>query len=139
MTTTQIRQEPRYVPYILAIERRIDTASRAAKQVGVEFNDSQVRSVLNKVRKSLEGGAPKIPGGAPREELLAALHHDLLHLQSEFLADDGGQATPLPIRARLLCIKVVEESIQKNSTGPGSQAYLDFLVGFIARANALTR
>lgn len=34
-----------------------------------------------------------------------------------------------------ICLRTVEDSIQRYSTGPGSQAYLSFIEGFIAKAS----
>lgn len=136
MKTTDIMKDELFAPILFAIESRIHSSNVAAKSAGIEFNDSQIRSTLNKVRKSSEGNAPKIPNESPRDQELATLHRDLLQLRSHFqLQDSDGNQNPLPTREWCLCLRTVEDSIQRYSTGPGSQAYLAFIAGFIAKAS----
>lgn len=136
MKTTDIMKDELYAPILFAIESRIHASNVAAKSAGIDFNDSQIRSTLNKVRKSSEGNAPKIPNESPRDQTLAALHRELLQLRSQFQFEDSeGNQNPFPTREWCLCLRTVEESIQRYSTGPGSQAYLAFIAGFIAKAS----
>lgn len=136
MKTTDIMKDEFFAPILIAIESRIHSSNVAAKSAGIDFNDPQIRSTLNKVRKSSEGNAPKIPNESPRDQALAILHRELLQLRSQFqFQDSEGDQNPLPTREWCLCIRTVEDSIQRYSSGPGSQAYLSFIAGFIAKAS----
>ncbi len=136
MNTTAIMKDPFYTPILFEIERRILACVRSAKADGIDMNDSQIRSTLNKVRKTSEGGKPQIPDSSPREKALASLHGDLLEVAAGFMFEDGeGNRKPLPTKAWTLCIRTIEESIQRHSTGPGSRGYQDFLERFIAKGS----
>lgn len=135
MNTRDIMKDPVYQTALFSIENQILSASEAAKEEGVEFNDSQVRSILNKVRKSSEGKSPSIPDESPRDKMLAKLHGKLLELKYGLVFEDNeGKVEPFSTREWLLCLKTIEESIQTRSTGPGSRAYLEFVKGFIGKA-----
>jgi hypothetical protein len=136
MNTTDIMKDELFAPILFAIESRIHSSNVAAKSAGIDFNDSQIRSTLNKVRKSSEGNAPKIPNESPRDQALTALHHELLQLRTQFqFQESEGNQNPLPTREWCLCLRTVEDSIQRYSSGSGSQAYLAFIAGFIAKAS----
>ena len=138
MNTTDIMKDPFYAPILFEIERRILACARSAKADGIAMNDSQIRSTLNKVRKTSEGGKPQIPDASPRDKALAALHADLLKVRTGFMSEDSkGNREPLPTKAWTLCIQTIEDSIQRYSTGPGSQGYQNFLEGFIPKKLAL--
>ena len=81
MNTTDIMKDPFFTPILFEIERRILACSHTAKAAGIDMNDSQIRSTLNKVRKSSEGGKPQIPNVSPREKALFGLHGDLLKMR----------------------------------------------------------
>ncbi len=136
LKTADIMKDELFAPILFAIESRINSSNVAAKCEGIDFNDSQIRSTLNKVRKSSEGNAPKIPNESPRDQALATLHRDLLEVRTQFqLQDNEGNQNPLPTREWCLCLRTVEDSIQRHATGPGSLAYLSFIAGFIAKAS----
>ena len=69
---------------------------------------------------------------SPRDQMLAQLHRDLLQVRVDMkeLGSDL-QVEALSTREWTFCLRTVEESIQRHSTGPGSQGYLTFLEGFI--------
>ncbi len=132
MNTTALMKDPFYTPILFEIEKRILICVRSAKADGIEMNDSQIRSTLNKVRKTSEGGKPQIPNTSPRDQALFALHGDLLKTQAGFMSEDSeGNLEPLPTKAWTLCIRTIEDSIQRHSTGAGSQGYQDFLESFL--------
>jgi hypothetical protein len=134
MNTTDIMKDPFFAPILYEIERRILACARTAKAAGIEMNDSQIRSMLNKVRKSAEGGKPRIPDTSPREKALVGLHGDLLKVRAGFMSEDSeGNREPLPTKAWTLCIRTIEDSIQRYSTGPGSRGYQHFLESFIKK------
>jgi hypothetical protein len=134
MNTTDIMKDPFFTPILFQIERQILGCARVAQANGILLNDSQIRSTLNKVRKSSEGAKPQIPNESPRDQALASLHHDLLQVRSALRVEDAdGRQEPLPNREWLLCLRTVEESIQLRSSGPGSRAYLAFLEDFIPK------
>lgn len=136
MNTTDIMKDPFFTPILFEIERRILACARAAKADGIDMNDSQIRSTLNKVRKTSEGGKPQIPDTSPREKALAALHADLLKVREGLMMEDSeGNREPLPTKAWTLCIRTIEDSIQRYSTGPGSRGYQDFLESFIQKGS----
>ena len=54
MTTTYIMKDLSFTPILFEIERRILVCVRLEKADGIDMNDSQIHSILNKVRKSLE-------------------------------------------------------------------------------------
>jgi len=134
MNTTDIMKDPSFTPILFEIERRILACVHAAKADGIEMSDSQIRSTLNKVRKTSEGGKPQIPDTSPSEKALVGLHGDILRVRERAMSiDNGGNREPLPTKVWTLCIRTIEESIQRHSTGPGSQAYQVFLEGFIRK------
>ena len=136
MNTTDIMKDPFFTPILFEIERKILTCVRSARAAGIEINDSQIRSTLNKVRKTSEGGKPQIPNESPREKALAGLHGDLLKARAGFMSEDSeGHREPLSTREWTLCIQTIEDSIQRYSSGPGSQGYQDFLESFIAKGS----
>ena len=136
MNTTDIMKDPFFAPILFEIERRILACVRSAKADGIDMNDSQIRSTLNKVRKTSEGGKPQIPNESPREKALAGLHDDLIKVRAGFMSEDSeGNHEPLPTKSWTLCIRTIEDSIQRYATGPGSRGYQDFLVSFIAKAS----
>lgn len=136
MNTTDIMKDPFFTPILFEIERRILACVRTAKADGVSMNDSQIRSTLNKVRKTSEGGKPQISAESPRDKALAGLHEDLLKVRAGFMSEDSeGRREPLPTKAWTLCIRTIEDSIQRYSTGPGSRGYQDFLEHFIAKGS----
>ena len=136
MNTTDIMKDPFFTPILFEIERKILTCVRSARAAGIEINDSQIRSTLNKVRKTSEGGKPQIPNESPREKALAGLHGDLLKARAGFMSEDSeGHREPLSTREWTLCIRTIEDSIQRYSSGPGSRGYQDFLESFIAKGS----
>lgn len=135
MNTTDIMRNPAFAPILFEIEKRIHARIHSARADGIEFNDSQIRSTLNKVRKSAEGKAPQIPDTTPRDQALASLHRSLLEARKTILMEDGaGSAEPISTSLWMLCVRTVEDSIQRYSTGPGSRGYQSFLDGFMAKA-----
>ena len=137
MNTTDIMKDPFFAPILFEIECRILACVRSAKADGIDMNDSQIRSTLNKVRKTSEGGKPQIPNESPSEKALAELHDDLIKVWAGFMSEDSeSNNKPLPTKAWTLCIRTIEDSIQRYATGPGSRGYQDFLVSFIAKGSA---
>jgi hypothetical protein len=135
MNTSDIRKNPFYTMILFQIEREIRRNARAAVAAGVALNDSQIRSTLNKVRKTAEGAKPQIPNATPRDQALAGLHAALLKVRKDLLIEDtAGQPSPLSTKEWTLCLRTIEESIQRHSTGPGSQGYLTFLESFLPPA-----
>lgn len=134
MNTTDIMKNPAFTPILFEIERRILEAVHAANAAGIDLNDSQLRSILNRVRKTSEGGSPKIPAESPRDRILADLHQKILEARdSLMLEDEDGQRVTLPIKLWSLCLRTIEESIQRRSDGPGSKGYQHFLESFIPK------
>jgi hypothetical protein len=132
MNTTNLMKDSFYVPILFQIESRILVSDREARSRNTTLNDSQVRSILNRVRKAAEGATPTVPAGSEREKILAALFHDLCQLRTTLLVESGeGEKTALPTRDWSLALRGVEESIRVHSTGSGSRAYLDYLEKFM--------
>jgi hypothetical protein len=136
MKTSAVMKNEALTPILYEIESRILAHVRTASAEGIALNDSHIRSILNKVRKTSEGKPPKIPNESPRDRLLARLHESLLDArQSFFLEDESGEATILlPTSIWTACIRTIEESIQRHSTGPGSIGYQQFIGSFIGSA-----
>lgn len=138
MNKTGIMKDPFYQPILFLIEKNISTCGQLAAAAGVPVNDSQIRSILNKVRKTAEGGSPKIPNSSIREQILAELHAILADCFAALVVEGPDRTkSPLPVRDWLLCLETVEESIQRRSTGSGSRAYLEFLADFIPAGTGL--
>jgi hypothetical protein len=135
MNTTDIMKNPAFSPILFEIERRIHASVHLAKADGIDLNDSQIRSILNKVRKTAEGGKPQIPETSPRDKALAGLYRELIEARKNIQMEDmTGQREALPTRPWTLCLRTIEDSIQRYSTGPGSRGYQDFLASFISKA-----
>ena len=100
MNTTDIMKDPFFTPILFEIERGILASVRSAKADGINMNDSQIRSTLNKLRKTSEGKKPQIPDTSPREKALAGLHDDLIKVREEFMSeDDEGNHKPLSTKS----------------------------------------
>jgi hypothetical protein len=96
------------------VERRILACVNSANADGIRVRDSQIRSPLSKLRKTSEGGKPKIPDTSLSEKKLAGLHGDLLKVRAGFMSEDHeGNREPLPNKAWTLCIRTLEDSIQR--------------------------
>ena len=136
MNTTDIMKDPFYTPILFQVESQIHRCATAAKSNGIALNDSQIRSALNKARKTAEGSKPQIPSATPRDQVLAGLCEMLLKVRLGLMIEDHeGNQTPLSTREWTLCLRTVEESIARHSSGSGSQAYLEFLGGFIPKGS----
>jgi hypothetical protein len=137
MNKTHIMKDPFYTPVLYLIEKNILNCDQTATAAGTMVNDSQVRSILNKLRKTAVGENPNIPNSTPREKILAGLHDILTTAYQGLKVGVEGQPdapqTPLPVRDWLLCLETLEESIKRHSSGPGSRAYLDYLKGFLSQ------
>lgn len=134
MKTADVMNNEVFTPILYEIESRILAHVHTANAEGIEVNDSHIRSILNKVRKTSEGKAPKIPNESPRDRLLARLHESLFDArQSFFLEDESGEPKLFPTSIWTACVRTVEESIQRHSTGPGSKGYQHFIEFFIDR------
>ena len=132
MNTTDLMKDPFFVPILHAIESPIAVRDREARARNLTLNDSQVRSILNKVRKKAEGGAPKVLADSDRDKVLAALYDDLVEARGDIqVEDEDGTATALPARDWILALRSVEDSIRLRSSGSGSREYLNFLDVFI--------
>ena len=138
MTSANIMHDETYQPVLYMIERCILTYDKIATEQGQPINDSQVRSILTKVRKTAEGGTPKIPASSPREKILAELHEALVSVLPEILEEgENPKKRPLPVPIWTLCLQTVEESIQRRSSGPGSRFYLEFIAGYFPDTSRL--
>lgn len=134
MNKNTIMKDPFYAPILFEIESCILSCVRSAKAEGVEMNDSQIRSTLNKVRKTSEGGKPQIPDTSPRDKALVGLHGDLIKVRAGFIAEESdGTRKPLPTKEWTLCLRTIEDSIQRYATGSGSRGYQEFLEDFIPK------
>jgi hypothetical protein len=132
MNTTDLMRDSFYAPILFQIERRILDAHRNSKSHGIELTDSQVRSILHKVRKSSTGATPQMATTSPRERILADLYEELIHVKSCIAVASGeGPPEEVPTEDWMLSLRTVEDSIRLRSTGPGSRAYLNSLEGFL--------
>jgi hypothetical protein len=129
--------DPFYTAIIFQIESRIIAKHRDAQSKNLQLTDSQVRSILNKVRKTSGGAKTQLPTGSEREQILGSLHGELMQVWAELSVESAdGQIEDLPLRDWVLALKTVEDSIQTHSSGPGSYSYLVFLEGFMDWANS---
>ncbi len=132
MNTTNLMRDPFYVPILARIETRIAEADREAVQEGVPLTDSQVRSILNRVRKSAK--IPDMDAGSRRDQILAKLQSDLTALGLALgLRDKSGQEMILPEKDWHLSLRCVEDSIKLRSSGPGSREYLEYIAAFVGQ------
>ncbi|RYD81929.1 MAG: hypothetical protein EOP84_10230 [Verrucomicrobiaceae bacterium] len=130
MNTTNLMNDPFYVPILFAIERRIGDADAEAKQEGISLTDSQVRSVLNRVRKSTN--VPDLTAGTRRDQILAKLQKDLGELGPSLYEESIlGSQFPLSTTDWHLSLRCVEDSIKLRSSGSGSRQYLDYVGDFL--------
>ena len=116
----------------LEMERRILEADGEASAEGLTLTDSQVRSILLKVRKKWDGGNPDVPKGGLRDEIMAKLFDKISGYPNEFTPEMFGVAAEVweVVKRRLFfgAIGVVEESMTElRSNRPGSRDYLDYL------------
>jgi hypothetical protein len=133
------------MPVLQVIETAIVNADRVGRAGGIALTDSQVRSILNKVRKTAEGGNPQIPSGSARDDLLAALYKDLIKVPElcamEVYEDGGDPSTPptkepMPVTAWVAALRKVEASVMTHSSGSGSREYLTFIGQFVPEPGA---
>jgi hypothetical protein len=134
MNTTDLMRDPFYAQILFEIEGQVLATDRAAKSRGIELTDSQVRSILNKVRKSATGSSPKIETVSVRDQVLADLYKELLRVKASILVEtEEGNSEELSTDDWVLSLRAVEDSIRLRSIGSGSRAYLIFLEGFLSR------
>lgn len=99
MNTTDIMKNPAFARILFQIESRILSCVRSARAAGIELNDSPIRTIQNKVRKTAEGGKPQLPESSPRDTAMADLHRDLVALRKDILMENhAGQHELLPTR-----------------------------------------
>lgn len=127
--------DPFYANLMFRIERIVCSADGLAKENGLVWTDSQVRSAFVKTIKKLEGGTPEIPQANERDKTLAELIERLcLAWQNLGPVCERNVACGDWINA----IEAVEDSLQiRKSPVPGSRCYLDFVQRFIADAQNL--
>ena len=55
MKTADLMKDPYYVRVLNLIEQQINSSSLDAKAEGIKYTDSNIKSVLNKVKNKLKG------------------------------------------------------------------------------------
>ena len=128
MNTKNLMKDPYYSNMLFAIEGHINRVSEEAKAEGILFSDSNVKSVLNKVKNTIKGKYPKTMEGKRKEELLSLLIDDLSKLPDDMKSDRSKKDW-------ILAFKCVEDSLKHRTGGSGSRAYLDYLINFVAQAS----
>jgi len=135
MNRTNLMQDPFYARILYMIESRIGSIDRQARAQNLALTDSQIRSILNKVRKRAGGGMPQVPACSEREQLLASLYEELVRARNEIQVEtSGAQTEVLPLQDWVASLRTVEDSIQLRTGGAGSRNYLDYLDGFLIKA-----
>ena len=131
MRTVDLMKDPYYVRVLAVIEEQINRSSLDAKDEGVMYTDSNVKSVLNKVRNKLKGKSPKVEKKNRKEELLAELFFELSAMPDivEFVNDDD-ETESVPKKDWMLSFKCIEDSLMLRTEGSGSTAYLEYLEDF---------
>lgn len=71
LNKTAVRREPFYRTMLQVIERGILKVDRKAQEAGISINDSQVHSILTKLRKTATGSVPALRTGPPSEKTVA--------------------------------------------------------------------
>lgn len=131
----ELMEDDYFVPILFEIESTINARDREARDRNIVLTDSQVRSILNKVRKHAGGGAPKVPRNSERDLVLASIFDDLLEVWTgiELVSDDpDDEAEKLPVGDWVSALRRIEDSVRTHTAGSGSRAYLDFLDGFMS-------
>jgi len=81
-------KKPAYTSILFVIEQCIHKAVRSVNAEGIQLNDAQIRSILNKVRKTSEAGSPKIAVETSRDKILADLHRHILQAREALMLED---------------------------------------------------
>jgi hypothetical protein len=137
-------KDPFFAGLIFQIEQMIHITDQNAEDSKIKLTDSQVRSVIIKARKLIQGEEPNWPTTPERDRILADLamiiFHAPDHLMEQTTEPDGTtKEEPLKISDWLKALESVQTSIElRRSKIPGSRNYLDFLTDFILRAQEMS-
>jgi hypothetical protein len=122
---------------VFEIEKIITDYDEAARSRNIRLTDSNVRSVLSKAEKRVEGKKPSIPESNDREKMLCFMAKAIMNMIEENLkvnSKDAESASAIQ-EDWLAAIKGIEDSIKLRKTPlPGGRDYLDYADGFIAEA-----
>ena len=132
MNNLDLMKDPYYVRILHLIEQQINNSSLGAKAEGIKYTDSNIKSVLNKVKNKLKGKSPKVDKKNRKETLLADLFFELSAMPDivKFENDDK-ELESLPKKDWILSFMCVEDSLKRTTGESGSTAYLEFLEGFV--------
>jgi hypothetical protein len=140
MNTTDLMRDPFYAGLMFHIERQIVEADAEARAKGVRFTDSNIKSLLVKLKAIAEGESPSLEAGNQKEELLCGLvkriHASRAGVREGASPDARIDETKIVSdRDWLLGLKAVADSLKlRRSDEAGSRDYLDFLNDFIGKA-----
>lgn len=130
-----------YISFLVyEIEKLIAAYDDAAESKGIRLTDSNVRSVLSKIRKHIEGGNPSVPESNDREKMLSFMTNAISNMIDESieLNAEHSQSDPME-KDWLVAIEAIDDSIKLRKTPiPGGRDYLDYLENFIKNAKNLT-
>ncbi len=135
-------KDPFYVQLMYYIENIVYQADDEATRLGMPLTDSQIKSILNKVRKLLAGKKTEIPTSSEKEKFFADIIDSIFRAREdleEISHDSDGNSARKPL-SRLKWLKAIEavESSMKimKSDEPGSRRYIEHMRAFMTKALA---
>ncbi len=151
MARNDAMRDPYYALILLEIEKVLHETDLRAKEQGLPFTDSAVRSLLVRAANEARGKPVKTAPTSPKDRLLADAVVRLGEARAKLgvapMEDENGNELdpsagdvadamePLPTADWLLALDAAKQSCEVRSTNePGSRGYLDFLTGFLANA-----
>ncbi|MFA6289401.1 MAG: hypothetical protein WC661_18630 [Opitutaceae bacterium] len=151
MARNDAMRDPCYAPILLNIETVLHETDLLAKEQGLPFTDSAVRSLLVRAANEARGKPVKTAPTSPKDRLLAdavaRLGQARTKLRVAPVEDENGAKlgppvenaatafAPLPTADWLLALDAAKQSCEVRSTSePGSRGYLDFLARFLRDA-----
>ncbi len=131
-----IVQDPYYSQIIFRIESVIHQCDAQAKADGIDFKDSDVKSILQKSIGIAKGKRPNIPEKSEKEKRLAMMLSKLLALAEALSTDteDGSVSKS----DWIISLSAVDDSLKTRREMYGhSRGYLDFLKGFLEKGDLI--
>ena len=134
MNFAKIAQDPYYTQIIFNIESVIHEFDTEAKADGLDFKDSEVKSILQKSLGFAKGKRPSVPKSNEKEKRLWKLLSSLLALNEALKSEEfeGG----IQQKDWIIGLRAVDDSLKTRREMHGhSRGYLDFLDGFMEEAD----
>jgi hypothetical protein len=126
----KIASSPYYQSILQNIESLISQCDGFAEAERIAINDSQIRSVLVKIKSAAKKKvAVKVEAPKTEKDKLLAELLEGIYARGEELMGDSDAA--IPRKDWIFCLDAVIDSIKRHNAGNGSRGYLDFVTQYV--------